>query len=367
MEQLIYISLVSSIFISIILVHRIYRGDKFSRKTYYLIWLIISVRLLFPLDISVDKPIYNITSTIEEEGNIFNEVHGKVLVIKEKEINIIKNIRQNLWKIWLIGAIVYSSYNLLSYILFRIKIEKSLSIVNEGIRDTFSNLKAQIVPNKNILIKESNIIKSPMVLGIIKPILLLPNNVKTEDLEYIFRHELIHLKRNDISYKLIIFLVTTMHWFNPIVHIMGNVSRKDLELSCDEEVVRDMSKDYRLRYSKVLVESALESRNLTGVANFSSWGKTMKKRLDVILDDINKKSGKPLIIICIILILGVSMFLNYEVRNIVEVIETQTFVASDFIKAKLEYKDNKYEGYLYEADREMRNHKWYVTYKGIVE
>lgn len=367
MEQLIYISLVSSIFISIILVHRIYRGEKLSRKAYYLIWLIISVRLLFPLDISVDKPIYNITSTIEEQGNIFNEVDGKVLVIKEKDTNIIKNIRQNLWKIWLIGTIVYSSYNLLSYILFRIKIEKSLSSVNEGIRDTFFNLKAQIVPNKNILIKESNIIKSPMILGIIKPILLLPNNIKIEDLEFIFRHELIHLRRNDISYKVIIFLATTMHWFNPIVHIMGDVSREDLELSCDEEVVRGMSKDYKFRYSKVLVDSALESRRSTGVVNFFSWGKTMKRRIDLILYDINKKSGKSLIIISIALLLAVSMFFNYEVRKVMEVTEVQTFQASDFIKEKLEYKDNRYEGYLYEADREMKNHRWYVTYQGIVE
>ena len=148
---------------------------------------------------------------------------------------------------------------------------------------------------------------------------------------------------------------------------MGDVSREVLELSCDEEVVRGMSKDYKFRYSKALIESALESRNLTAVANFSSWGKTMKKRIDVILYDINKKSGKSLIIIFIALLSVVSMFFNYEGRKIIEVTEVQTFPASNFIKGKLEYKDNRYEGYLYESDREMRNHRWYVTYQGIVE
>lgn len=356
-----------SCFILIIFVHRKYRGARFSRKLYYFIWFIISIRLIIPLDISIDKPIYSITTTIEEHGNRYNEANGEVLLIKENGTNIIKSIRTNLWKIWLTGAILYFSYNLLIYISFKLKIKKNLSNVNQEIYHRFYNLKSEIVPNKKILIRESSIIGSPMILGIISPMLIIPKTINIEDLEFIFRHELIHFKRKDITYKLVIFFATMIHWFNPIVHMMGEIAREDLELSCDEEVVRGMCKEYKLRYSKVLVESALESRNLTCVANFSSWGKTMKKRIDVILDDINKKSGKPLIIISIILILGVSMFFNYEVRNIVEVIETQTFVASDFIKAKLEYKDNKYEGYLYEVDREMRNHKWYVTYKGMVE
>ena len=88
-----------------------------------------------------------------------------------------------------------------------------------------------------------------MIVGAIKPTLLLPEmELTAEQLSLVFRHELIHYRRRDIWYKLLLMLANAIHWFNPMVWLMVHAADRDLELSCDEAVVAGRDEAYREEY-----------------------------------------------------------------------------------------------------------------------
>lgn len=365
LEQLFFVSLIMSIFIFIILMHRKVRGVKFSRKAYYFIWIIIAIRLILPFDIAVKKPIYNLNAPVENYiYKDINQENGSLIVKTEKLVTFVMD---NLWSIWLAGASLYLLYNLLVYISFKSKIMRNLSNIDNNIRVKFNKLRSVIAPNSKVDIRTSNVVDSPMIIGLVKPILIMSKDIKFQDIDFILKHELIHLKRKDIFYKLVIFLASALHWFNPVVHIMGKTAREDLELLCDEEVVKGMCELDKVRYSKALLQAISKHKAPIYTTNFSSGKRMMKKRLDGILDDIKKKSGKPVIMIFLISIFSISFFVSYGNYEPIRITKIQTFVNSDYIQPKIEYIDEKHQETLYEYYREMKNQRWYVTYKGTLE
>lgn len=334
MKALFMTSLIMSIIIIFFFIHKKFRSRKFSSKMYYWIWIIIAIRLMFPFDISGENTIYNFSSPVPEHKYIDNEANPKITKYENKEENtyneIIKNenktnitvedrkgnIKDKLSKIWIVGVFIYFSYNLILYLLFKIRVQKSLSYADEDIEIRFNTLKNVIIPNQNVSIKESKYIDSPMVMGLIKPTLLIPENINRKNIDYIFKHEFVHLKRRDIFYKLIIFFSTTIHWFNPVVHIMAKRAGEDLELSCDEEVTKDMDEEDRIKYSKTLIDSiALVVKSPICTTSFSGGKEMIKKRLDQILDKIKRKSGKPVIVLLAIFVLSTSLLIGCETKG----------------------------------------------------
>lgn len=318
MGTLFLTSFFMSLVIFIVLIHRKIRGHRFSSKAYYIIWLIIAIRLILPFDISINNSIYNFNSFIKEY-EVSNYKNGEEqtqlkLPYEEnnvKKFNFIRIVRRNLFNVWLIGTILYLIYNLFFYFIFKHSLKKSLFFVNKDIEEKFYGLKTQMVPRSKVVIRESDLIDSPMIIGIIKPMLLISENTNVENISYILDHEFTHLKRKDLLYKLIIFLAVSIHWFNPVVHLMRKVSTEDLELSCDEEVIKGMNREYRIEYSKTLIES-ISNRNKVYImaTNYSGGKEMIKKRLDKILDSIRKKTGKSLVLALILVILSTSILVS---------------------------------------------------------
>lgn len=334
MNQLFLISFIMSLVILPLLIHRKFRGVKFSSKVYYVIWIIIAIRLVLPFDISMENSIYKFSSPIEEyEKSNYNLQETQVevnLPSKEniqyedsgtnfngtKKLNFISTLRDNLFNIWLAGAILYFVYNSFFYLLFKYRVKKSLSFVSKDIEEKFNDIKAYMVPESKVIVRESHIIDSPMIIGIAKPILLVPENINIKNIDYIFAHELVHLKRKDLVYKLIVFLATSIHWFNPVIHLMGKIANEDIELSCDEEVTVNMVREDKIEYSKTLIETISNRKKAPILTTSYSGGKEMiKRRLDKILDNIRKKSGKPLIISLILVILCTSFLIGCETKE----------------------------------------------------
>ena len=75
-----------------------------------------------------------------------------------------------------------------------------------------------------------------MIIGLFRPTLLLPHEgYQKIDLEVIIRHELVHFKRNDLWFKLLLVCANAVHWFNPVIYLMVREANRDIEISCDEE------------------------------------------------------------------------------------------------------------------------------------
>lgn len=370
MDQLFLTSLIISFIIGIVLLHRRFKSYKFSSKAYYILWMIIAIRLILPFDISIKAPIYNFSNPLERSATL--EATNQKSTIKENigandnlnpeilETNINQNnstntkqvkentnsldiltiLNENLFNIWLAGGVLYLLYNLIIYYNFKSKLKSSLSLTNEIVEEKFYSLKKYMNIKNKIDIRESFLIDSPMIVGLIKPVLVVGENVDLKNIDYIFTHELIHLRRRDIAYKVLIFLATTIHWFNPMVHIMSKRAGEDLELSCDEEVVKNMSRDQRIRYGRTLVEAISMSKAPICTSNFSGGGEMIKKRLDKILDTIKQKSSKPLIMLLILSIMTTSLLIGCDENGKVD-------------KGKVESLSGKL--YSYKTDKVMRD------------
>ena len=132
---------------------------------------------------------------------------------------------------------------------------------------------------------ETDKISTAFVLGFIRPTIYIPTVVKGKQLDYILKHEQVHIRRKDHLIKPLAFFVVAIHWFNPIVWISYYLMSKDMEMSCDEAVLRKSNEDIRQAYSTSLVN--LYTRN-PGLLNPLAFGegsvKTMKARIKNVLN-----------------------------------------------------------------------------------
>lgn len=110
-----------------------------------------------------------------------------------------------------------------------------------------------------IAIMESDRIKSSFAVGIINPRIILPRSMDRKDkqfLEYVLAHEYVHIKRFDVLWKMLLLLAVCLHWFNPLVWVMLLLANRDLELTCDEAVIRRFGDTTKKAYAHMLIAMA---------------------------------------------------------------------------------------------------------------
>lgn len=135
--------------------------------------------------------------------------------------------------IWILGIIAMAVYSMISFI----KLKGSL-ITSTPLKD-------------NIYLADH--ITTPFVLGVIKPNIYIPSSLLENEQNYIIRHEQCHIKRLDHITRILGFIAVAIHWFNPLVWIAFVLSGKDMELSCDEAVMKSMDSDIKAEYSQSLL------------------------------------------------------------------------------------------------------------------
>jgi len=146
--------------------------------------------------------------------------------------------------IWIFGIAALLVYSLVSVLLLK------------------RELKGARLIEKNIF--EAKNIRTPFVLGLINPRIYLPVGLSREEQSYILMHEQTHIRRKDHIIKTVAFLIASVHWFNPLVWIAFNLMNKDMELSCDERVLKVMNRDIRKPYANSLLSLAAGKHILNG-------------------------------------------------------------------------------------------------------
>jgi len=111
-------------------------------------------------------------------------------------------------------------------------------------------------------IYKSDAISSPFVLGIIKPRIYLPFTITDKDMIYVISHEQAHIRRKDHWIKLSGFLLLSLYWFNPLIWAAYVLLCRDIEIACDEGVIKDVSDDEKKSYSLALLNCAVEHQNI---------------------------------------------------------------------------------------------------------
>ena len=142
--------------------------------------------------------------------------------------------------IWIIGMFALLVYTVISYARVKRKIGTAVLY------------KDNIYQSENVI--------SPFVLGLIKPKIYLPFNMNEKDMEHVVAHETAHIRRKDHLWKPLGFLLLTLHWFNPLIWLGYTLLCRDIELACDEKVIKELDHDARADYSQALLACSVNRR-----------------------------------------------------------------------------------------------------------
>ena len=185
--------------------------------------------------------------------------------------------------IWLIGVGALLLYTAVSYWRLCRKV------------DTAVRYKGNIFQSENV--------SSPFVLGIIKPRIYLPFNMNGQDLEHVVAHEQAHIRRKDHWWKSLGFLLLTIHWFNPLMWLAYVLLCRDIELACDEKVIKELGNEQRADYMQALVACSVNRRMIAACPlAFGEVG--VKERVKSVMN--YKKPAFWVIIIAVIICVGVA-------------------------------------------------------------
>ncbi len=185
---------------------------------------------------------------------------------------------------WIVGIVVLLAYTVISYLRVKNKIGTAVL------------LRDNIFQSENVV--------SPFVLGIIKPKIYLPFNMNEQDMNHVIAHENAHIRRKDHWWKPFGFLVLTLHWFNPLMWLGYALLCRDIELACDEKVVKEFNNEQKADYSQALLTCSVNRRIIAACPlAFGEVG--VKNRVKSVLN--YKKPAFWIVVTAIVVIITVAV------------------------------------------------------------
>lgn len=336
-------SLLGSLAILAMLVLKPLWRERYRAKTRCWLWLALAVFLLLPVDFSVkNAPVqaappkdYTLfvgtdKTAIQSTDNLFGDMAEKsgqspsavrdtiiqrpVTNPEQKTTRYIP-VTTILFYGYLAGAAAFLLYQGLSYALFRRTVRRWKRDVARAdyaamLSDTARDLG---VSAPEMIVCEA--ISTPAVTGLLRPRLLLPHeHYDVQELRYILRHELCHLKRRDMLLKLVLLAANAMHWFNPVVYLMLRQADEDIELACDSAATDDLDRAERAAYSRTLLAAVQSSvRALPATTCFGGTVERLKRRITNVLGA-QKKRGLGIVALVLALTLTAGCAVSWGER-----------------------------------------------------
>lgn len=317
------ISLSVSLVIVLLLLLSPLLGRRYAAKWKYLIWIFLAVRLLIPLGGTEGRslaevlrqwrnPVMKETEAGENPvvpepapGRVVVEIPAQVAAPLELETEKSITLLDVGTCIWAAGCFLFIALHIASYLYYKRQVLKKGTVVKDVfVLQQFLQIKRELGIRYTLPVVEYRGAASPMILGFLRPVLVLPDlNFSGEEMFFVLKHELVHLKRRDLYWKLLFLTANGVHWFNPLIWIMRKEAVVDMELSCDEKVTQGADLAAKRAYTETLL-STLHGRcgKRTDLSTgFYGGKKIMKKRFQNILRKAGKKNGS-LILACIVIL-----------------------------------------------------------------
>lgn len=291
-KSILLMSAVGSVLSAFLLCVKPITRKIFSPRWQYYIWLTVLIVMILPVRFSVpsrtpDIPVVSVNQSknIETEVPQADSQTADIQTVEQAEkisipkMELPQNIFYYLANSWLWGMIAILLVKITKYNLFLRAIHKN-SVVDTDIRN---------IP-KCLTVRKTDMLDAPLIVGIFKPTLLLPDTeIAENDMNYILMHELTHYRRGDILYKWFAMIVSSIHWFNPFVYVVSGQIDTECEVSCDFAVTKNLSDSEKNNYMSMILDLVADSqsglRPLT--TQMASEKKTIKRRFTMIR---NKKS-----------------------------------------------------------------------------
>lgn len=292
----------SLLIIAVILLRLILKNAP--KWTRYILWLLVALRLVIPftfespfslvpnaqaINSTSNSSTSYVSSVVNSEG--FKTMQNAVYLPDEVSIITI------LTYFWIIGVTAMLIYMLFSYLLLHSKVRES------------------VVIKDNILICDR--ISSPFVFGISRPRIYLPSALSDEEKMYVIAHEQAHIKHNDNILKPLGYLILSIHFFNPLCWIAFRLFTKDIELACDERVIKNYDIQDKKGYSTALLSCSIE-RNFLSACPFSFVESGLKQRIKSVLG-YKKPTVRIVILSFAVCILTAMSFMTNPITSALEI------------------------------------------------
>lgn len=310
------ITLYTSVIILLLMVFSKVTDKRYGAGWRYFIWLLLAIRMLIPMNITLPKAPVTISTppqTVTYHAIQNMPVHTTAVPQQAAPATAapaampVLSLYEILAILWLTGIVLFLLWHSIQYLLYYKRIQRSRMVADDNIKQAFHSLKDNMGISREIGLFYSNETHSPMLMGLIKPMIILPVvKLTDQQAQLVLKHELIHYKRHDLYYKLVLLLANAVHWFNPLVYCMVHGANQDLEVMCDNAVVKDTSVAYRQTYAAAMLEIMKQGlqRKPALTTHFLGGKKAMKQRFKNLFDDTVKKRGKA--VLCTILILTIA-------------------------------------------------------------
>lgn len=266
-----------------------------SSKWRYYSWILILIGFITPFKPDFGKSAVNINigqSTIGQstETALYGNIGDQYFTIYHSGI-----LLYIVFTVWLIGVIAVLGAAFFKQRLFIRSVKRLAVPVPYGVKKAADRLTIKMCIAADVKVITVKEIASPMVVGVFKPLLILPDRSFTfKELHLILKHELVHIKRHDLLIKAFMVLCEAVHWFNPFVRFFIRAAEQECELYCDETVMKNESAEFKKMYCQSILNTVSAERKINGrlipalSSNFYFNKHGLKHRIKMILS-FNKK------------------------------------------------------------------------------
>lgn len=338
--DLLTMSISAAVMIAAIVILRALLIDRLPKTTFLILWAVVLLRLLVPVSVPSAWSVYSLLQpkqqsiqTVQEESTVLPQVEPvvsqpsaittepvtsavdsaageaeEITTAPTQQPSAAPTVQQSTPTeqppqaeeetkpaislpvepsalIWGVGAAALGLYFVVGYWRATREFDMSLPVEHPFCGEWLRRQKEKMPLRRQIRIRQFDRIGTPLTYGVRKPTILLPNQTLEEQpktLTYILTHEYVHIRRFDCVSKLLLSAVLCLHWFNPLVWVMYVLANRDLELSCDEMVLRLLGIENRSAYAMALLE--MEEKRSGFGALYSAFGKNaIEERIGAIM------------------------------------------------------------------------------------
>ena len=281
MDKMLYMVITGSFLIIVIMCFRHFFQNQVPKRFMVFLWIFAIARLLLPISIPVrlsSATYWNITETSCQQHISNNNSYNKLIdghTICNSGTNSGKTVKPAPETVFLLKNILFTLWlSIAVFLAIRICIKHIQSCRLYNISLPFCEERAAKWLQahhsfRKIDLRKSELIKSPLTYGIIHPVILLPSGTDLDEEEFlcIMEHEWIHIRRWDVLVKYLLYLTVCIYWFNPLVWIMAILMDRDIEMACDEEVIKKYPGSFKKTYALILIHMAENRQNSVGPVN----------------------------------------------------------------------------------------------------
>lgn len=338
--DLLTMSISAAVMIAAIVILRALLIDRLPKTTFLILWAVVLLRLLVPVSVPSAWSVYSLLQprqqaiqTVQEESTVLPQVEPvvsqpsaittepaapavdsaageaeEITVTPARQESSSPTVQQSTPTeqppqaeektkpaislpvepsalIWGVGAAALGLYFVVGYWRATREFDMSLPVEHPFCGEWLRRQKEKMPLRRQIRIRQFDRIGTPLTYGVRRPTILLPNQTLEEQpktLTYILTHEYVHIRRFDCVSKLLLSAALCLHWFNPLVWVMYVLANRDLELSCDEMVLRLLGIENRSAYAMALLE--MEEKRSGFGALYSAFGKNaIEERIGAIM------------------------------------------------------------------------------------